>query len=273
MHRVSLLASDAFSVDPEGQNVLVFQRAALELLEYLLGPLLKPAAHRGLAEAKPIGKLTGHLLVIALRDAQHEGLQQLLPNPRSLHRLVALQRLFLSGVSVSNARHVDRDLLAVDSYRAGIGASPAEAVPAVFAAVTLSSEVLDLFLKKLLRQKKSHVRVMLNQVKLRFRRTIERAPERFSGWRLFGVDAMLRIHNRGYSSVKGCLPMCTGEELLLCSGFQLRLNIHHGVGFHAIAEQRIGELLPLTQSGLTSRSENDAQALRCVSATASEPDQ
>jgi hypothetical protein len=51
--------------------------------------------------------------------------------------------------------------------RSGIGPHT-KAVSTELATVALTSEVLNLLLRKLLRQKESHVRVMLRQVELRF---------------------------------------------------------------------------------------------------------
>ncbi|MCS4142410.1 hypothetical protein GGQ15_002808 [Salinibacter ruber] len=67
-----LLSSDVLSVDPQGQEVVLLQGAALELLQRLLGPLLKPAAHRRLAQSEAIDKLARDPTIVSLREAQQD---------------------------------------------------------------------------------------------------------------------------------------------------------------------------------------------------------
>jgi len=225
MQRVSLLSGNALPVDPEGQKVLFLQRSIFEFLQRLLGPLLKPAAHRRLAEAKPVDKLAHDLSVVPLREPHQNGLYHLRAHLRAFHRLIALQRAFLLRVGVSNARHVDRDLLSVDPDRAGIRPPSAKGV-LLLSAVALSSKILDFFLKQFLSQEASHLCVVLNQAEFRVDRAVENVSKGSTGWRLFGVSAMLRGHRQGFFVGERLLLMCTGEEPLLRIEFQLDLNIH-----------------------------------------------
>ena len=225
MQRVSLLPSNPFAVNPEGQNVLFFQRAVLKLLKGLLSPLLKPAAHRRLAQAEPVDKLAGHLLVVSLREPQQNGLYHLRTDLRAFHRLVAFQGPLLLRVGVSNARHVDRNLLSVDPDRTGVRAPSAQAVSLLLSTVALSGETSDFLLEEFLGLKASHFCVVLNQMELRVDRAVEDFSKRLGGWRLFGVGAMLRSHRQGFFVGEKSLLVCTGEEPLLRIEFQLTLSI------------------------------------------------
>lgn len=60
------------------------------------------------------------------------------------------------------------------------------------------------------------------------------------------------------------------ERTLAVSHCLSENSFQYGVRLYAIAEQRSGELLPLTRPGLTSESEGDAQALQCLSTTVRE---
>ena len=219
MQRVSLLPSNPFAVNPEGQNVLFFQRAVLKLLKGLLSPLLKPAAHRRLAQAEPVDKLAGHLLVVSLREPQQNGLYHLRTDLRAFHRLVAFQGPLLLRVGVSNARHVDRNLLSVDPDRTGIRPPSAKGIPLLLSTVALSGETSDFLLEEFLGQKASHFCVVLNQMELRVDRAVEGLVQRFGSWRLFGVGAMSRSHNRGSSSVKSRCLCAPGKNPFPVSSF------------------------------------------------------
>ena len=219
MQRVSLLPSNPFAVNPKDQNVLFFQRAVLKLLKGLLSPLLKPAAHRRLAQAEPVDKLAGHLLVVSLREPQQNGLYHLRTDLRAFHRLVAFQGPLLLRVGVSNARHVDRNLLSVDPDRTGIRPPSAKAVSLLFPAVALPGEIGDFLFEDLLGQKARHLCVMLDQLEFRVDRSIKNVSKGASSWRLFGVGAMLRVHDRGSSSVEGYCLCAPGKNPFSVSSF------------------------------------------------------
>ena len=88
-----------------------------------------------------------------------------------------------------------------------------------------SGEAFDLFVKDLFSQKPGHLRVVPDQAELCVDRAVENVSKGSTGWRLFSVSAMLRIHNQGFFVGERLLLMCTGEEPLLCIEFQLTLNI------------------------------------------------
>jgi len=127
--------------------------------------------------------------------------------------------VLLLRVGVPHPWHIDRDLFSVDPNRAGIGSPSAKGILLLLSAVALSSKILDFLLKEFLCQKASHFRVMLNQMKLRVDRPVEGLVQRLGSWRLFGVGAMLRGHNRGSSSVKGFCLCAPGKNPFSVSSF------------------------------------------------------
>jgi len=171
---------------PEGQEVLFFQRPTLKLLERLLRSLLKPTAHRRLAQAKPVNELARPPLRripfdVALRKAQQDRLRDPFGRAGPLHRLVAFQRPLLARLDVSNARHVRRNscawhALPVDANRAGVAAPPAMPLARLFAAMAGAGERFDFFVHNLGGQKTGHLGVAGKQLQLYLDRLIEDLP-------------------------------------------------------------------------------------------------
>jgi len=108
----------------------------------------------------------------------------------------------------------------IDSNRAWVVAPPVKVPTArmVFT-LALTSDRLDFFIHDLSRQQAGDLCVMLQKLEFHVDRLVEQVLKRGGDWRLFGAYAMLRIHNRGSSSVIGWLPCAPGKNPFSVSSF------------------------------------------------------
>ena len=160
-----LFACHVFSVDDQGCEVQVLQRASLELFEGLGTALNKSLAYGRLAEPEASGKAGSDSLVVTLREPQENRLLHFLAHRGKLfHLRVALRGEGLVGLSVDHAGHGDRDLLFSDPDASRVGSPTAEA--GVVVAVALAGFLFDLLLEELTHENSGQLQVVLQQGQL-----------------------------------------------------------------------------------------------------------
>jgi hypothetical protein len=128
--------------------------------------------------------------------------------------------MLLTGLHVTNSGNVDRHPLSIDSDRTWV-VTPAAKVPTTRMLFTLAipDHRLDLFLHDLPGQKAGDLCVMLQKLEFHVDRLVEEMFKRVGNWRLFGASAMLRIHDRGSSSVIGLVSYAPGKNPFSVSSF------------------------------------------------------